>query len=299
MSHLLRRSVRKGIGGLYLCRNKCNSAEESQLHWNEAYFNGVTVNLDQLGEQCSPGEFSVKLTRSIQQWRKEKKKSVWMKVPIVQSYLIPVAFEHGFSYHHAVGDHAMLLKWLPKKEHNKVPPYATHQVGVSGLVLNREKNEVLVVQDKNMLKIGRRLKRPVWKFPGGLSDEGESIEETAVREVWEETGIRAEFKSILLFRQQHKMKNAFDKSDVYVVCRMEPLSFGISHCEDEIAQCQWMELSTLLTHTDTTPLTKLAARLAKHGMKNGFESVDIVANSMRSWVNPSQTFSLFHRYMPS
>ena len=25
------------------------------------------------------------------------------------------------------------------------------------------------------LKIGRRLKRPVWKFPGGLSDEGESI----------------------------------------------------------------------------------------------------------------------------
>lgn len=62
MSHLLRRSVRKGIGGLYLCRNKCSSAEESQLHWNEAYFNGVTVNLDQLGEQCSPGEFSVKLT---------------------------------------------------------------------------------------------------------------------------------------------------------------------------------------------------------------------------------------------
>ena len=95
------------------------------------------------------------------------------------------------------------------------------------------------------------------------------------------------------------MKNAFDKSDVYVVCRMEPLSFGISHCEDEIAQCQWMELSTLLAHTDTTPLTKLAARLAKHGLKNGFESVDIVANSMRSWVNPSQTFSLFHRYMPS
>ena len=77
-------------------------------------------------------DFSTIFSGSIQQWRKERKKSVWMKVPIVQSYLIPVAFEHGFSYHHAVGDHAMLLKWLPKKEHNKVPPYATHQVGVSG-----------------------------------------------------------------------------------------------------------------------------------------------------------------------
>ena len=72
------------------------------------------------------------LPGSIQLWRKDRKKSVWMKVPISQSYLIPVAFEHGFSYHHAVGDHAMLLKWLPKWEHNKVPSYATHQVGVSG-----------------------------------------------------------------------------------------------------------------------------------------------------------------------
>ena len=54
-----------------------------------------------------------------------------MKVPVAQSYLIPVAFNHGFSYHHAVGDYAMLLKWLPGKQ-SKVPPYATHQVGVSG-----------------------------------------------------------------------------------------------------------------------------------------------------------------------
>lgn len=109
----------------------------------------------------------------------------------------------------------------------------------------------------------------------------------------------AEFKSILLFRQHHQMRNAFDKSDIYIVCRMEPLSFGISHCEDEIAKCEWMKLSTLVTHTDTTPLTKLAARLTLHGLKNGFESVDIVGNRVQSWVNPNQTFSLFHRYLPS
>jgi len=109
----------------------------------------------------------------------------------------------------------------------------------------------------------------------------------------------AEFKSILLFRQQHQMRNAFDKSDIYIVCRMEPLSFGISHCEDEIAKCEWMKLSTLVTHTDTTPLTKLAARLTLHGLKNGFGTVDIVGNRVQSWVNPNQTFTLFHRYLPS
>ena len=90
-------------------------------------------------------DFSTIFSGSIQQWRKEKKKSVWMKVPIVQSYLIPVAFEHGFSYHHAVGDHAMLLKWLPKKEHNKVPPYATHQVGVSG---NKDRVQRCIINSK-------------------------------------------------------------------------------------------------------------------------------------------------------
>ena len=68
---------------------------------------------------------------SILHWKRVRKKSVWMKVPIAQSYLIPVAFNHGFSYHHAVGDYAMLLKWLPGRQ-SKVPPYATHQVGVSG-----------------------------------------------------------------------------------------------------------------------------------------------------------------------
>ena len=75
------------------------------------------------------------LLESILQWQKDAKKSVWMKVPIAQSYLIPVAFSHGFSYHHAVDDYAMLLKWLPKRVPNKVPPYATHQVGVSGTLL--------------------------------------------------------------------------------------------------------------------------------------------------------------------
>ena len=62
-----------------------------------------------------------------------------MKVPISQSYLIPVAFAHGFSYHHAVGDYAMLLKWLPQRVACKVPPYATHQVGVAGERHNHER----------------------------------------------------------------------------------------------------------------------------------------------------------------
>ena len=108
-----------------------------------------------------------------------------------------------------------------------------------------------------------------------------------------------EFKSVMMFRQQHQMKNAFDKSDIYIICRMSPLSYGISHCEDEIARCEWMKLSTLITHTDTGPITRLAARLAVYGMKNGFQNVDLEPNRMRSWVDPNKTVCLYHRYLPS
>ena len=41
----------------------------------------------------------------------------------------------------------------------------------------------------------------MWKFPGGLAEDGEQIGEAAVREVWEETGIKTKFIKLLGFRE--------------------------------------------------------------------------------------------------
>lgn len=54
-----------------------------------------------------------------------------------------------------------------------------------------------------------------------------TIADTAKREVLEETGIKAECESILLFRQHHNFPGSFGKSDLYVVMRMVPYSFEI------------------------------------------------------------------------
>ena len=60
----------------------------------------------------------------------------------------------------------------------------------------------------------------LWKLPGGLVENGESIQEAAVREVWEETGVKANFLSILGFREL--MKYQWGQSDLYFVCVLEP-----------------------------------------------------------------------------
>ena len=80
---------------------------------------------------------------------------------------------------------------------------------------------------------------------------------------------------------------------------MSPLCYGISKCECEIAKCEWMNLSELLTHsdTDTGPMIRPAARLAAHRLKNGLENVDILPNrNMTSWVDSNKSACIFHRY---
>ncbi len=53
------------------------------------------------------------------------------------------------------------------------------------------------------LAVSRAAGHNHWKFPGGRSDPGEDIGATAVREVWEETGVRTKFESLVAFRHSH------------------------------------------------------------------------------------------------
>ena len=50
--------------------------------------------------------------------------------------------------------------------------------------------------------------KDLWKLPGGLVEKNESIGDAAIREVWEETGVKTKFVSILGFREL--LKYQFD-----------------------------------------------------------------------------------------
>ncbi len=61
-----------------------------------------------------------------------------------------------------------------------------------------------------------------------------------MREVLEETGVRAEFDSITLFRHTHTY--AWGCSDLYFIAVLHPVSVEITRCEREIAECRWMKV---------------------------------------------------------
>ncbi|XP_043829082.1 nucleoside diphosphate-linked moiety X motif 6 isoform X2 [Dromiciops gliroides] len=173
---------------------------------------------------------------------------------------------------------------------SRLPGYATHQVGVAGAVFDEDTGKVLVVQDRNKMK-------NAWKFPGGLSEPGEDIGDTAVREVLEETGIKSEFRALLSIRQQHGAPNAFGKSDMYIICRLKPLSFHISFCPHECLKCEWMKLTDLAKADDTTPITRRVANLLLYGHREGFEKIDLTMRELPS-VHRGLSYQLYHRQLP-
>ncbi|XP_022615591.1 nucleoside diphosphate-linked moiety X motif 6 [Seriola dumerili] len=277
------------------------TASRSQLHSVEGTggplagkvdrFGGVTVNLADIGLPADISEclFSTLLQESLVQWKAEGKVAVWLRVPISLSRCAAAASTHGFTFHHATHDHAVLSLWLGEGE-SRLPGFATHQVGVAGAVVDESNGKVLVVQDRNKTK-------NAWKFPGGLSDPGENIGVTAVREVFEETGVRSEFRSLLSIRQQHNHPGAFGMSDMYIICRLSPLTYDINFCTQECLRCEWLDLAELAKTNDTTPITSRVARLLLHGLERGFGEIDLSMEELPA-VYSGMFYQLYHRQLP-
>ncbi|PKA63668.1 Nudix hydrolase 8 [Apostasia shenzhenica] len=216
--------------------NTLSARTRDQLDAYEDEYDGVVID-----PQCLPdsaNSFTAVLQSSLSTWKLEGKKGVWLKILEQQADLVPIALKEGFSYHHAEPGYVMLTYWIPDDQPCILPSTATHQVGVGGFVIN-DNREVLMVKEK---KCPYRCSG-LWKLPTGLINKSEEIFSGAVREVKEETGIDTAFLEVVAFRHAHQV--AFDKSDLFFVCMLKPLTFEIEIDESEIQDAKWMSLEEL------------------------------------------------------
>jgi len=200
-------------------------------------------------------DFLEKLDRSIDFWIENDYTSAWVTIPTCRARLIEHLsnINYGFDLHHTNSTLRTIImkKWLRDGTEDKIPPWATHQVGCAGFVLNDD-NELLLVKEWSGPPSGR-VPSKQWKLPGGLLDRDESFEEATCREVFEETGVTCEFESILSFWHRHGLK--FNKSDLYYVCLLRPTSSELNICPVEISAATWMHVDDFLETQDHPLIT--------------------------------------------
>lgn len=122
---------------------------------------------------------------------------------------------------------------------------------VAGVVL-RKGDTFLLVQEKNPKCYGQ------WNWPAGKVDVGSTIEETAVREVAEETGYE-----ITLTR---KLDIFAQESNPYVPMHLflgEIISGELHIAEDELLDARWCTLAEMESLQLRDPWVLVGARMAE------------------------------------
>lgn len=197
-------------------------------------FNGIQIEAQALLHP--PAVFAERLQASLAHWQAEGRLLVWLEIPLDHAQLIPIAAQAGFVFHHSQPHYTMMIFQIQPQA--LVPGYATHYIGVGGVVINEER-EILVVSE-----LHRSSARPYYKLPGGALHPGEHLAQAAIREVFEETGVRTRFESMVCFRHWHGYR--YGKSDIYFTVRLSPLSREICKQDDEIEDCLWMPVDSYL-----------------------------------------------------
>lgn len=86
-------------------------------------------------------------------------------------------------------------------------------------------------------------------------------------------------------------------SDMYIICRLSPLTHDINFCTQECLRCEWLELTELAKTRATTPITSRLASLLLHGLNQGFDKIDLAMEELPA-VYSGRFYQLYHRELP-
>jgi len=192
------------------------------------------------------------LIYSLQKWSNDKKRGVFLKIPIKLIKFLEIALSNGFSIHHARPSYIMLIKWLPTNQINMIPDYCHTYIATGCIIINKYKQAVVIKE------IWNHGKKDHWKLPGGAIDRCENIFDAALRETKEETGLDTEFKGIVQFRHFHPFR-FMNSGDIYFICLLKydgeitdnGKEFDVD--KNEIDEIKWMDIDDMLELTSQQP----------------------------------------------
>lgn len=124
-----------------------------------------------------------------------------------------------------------------------------------------------IIEDQTgRILLQHRTDNHCWGIPGGSMELGESYEETARREVFEETGLHVgELNVFYLNSGQHTYYEYPNGDEVYMACVIfttTDFSGEIKMQEDETADLRWFDLDELpenINPNDHRPINKYVA----------------------------------------
>ncbi len=214
------------------------------LQTKEDLYNGLIIETESIDSSVSA--FKQSLQDLLASVTKKKIALLWLDLSSTQAQHIAIALEMGFEFHNCESKRVTLAYQVTKDAYIPVPP--THTIGVGAVVIN-EKNELLMVRDRI------HTSRSIYKLPGGMLEHAQSLEEGVVREVWEETGIKAKLIKMVSVLNSHPYR--FNKSNMYIVFQLEALSFEINVIDThEIEKALWMPLDEFFAHEEMSEFQK-------------------------------------------
>ncbi|WP_332648987.1 NUDIX domain-containing protein [Lysinibacillus sp. 54212] len=148
-----------------------------------------------------------------------------------------------------------------KKDRGKV------WLGVSAVVENQSGEWLVVKKSYGGLK-GR------WSLPAGFVDEGETIDEGAIREVKEETGIDCVVHGLIGFRTGVIREEISDNMAIFY-CHMVEYAQEIVIEEREILEARWIHPKDLaVDERSSVMIVEMAQYHVEHYMLNKIEGIN-------------------------